>query len=482
MRFLTRYLHQSFLLMAFAIGIIGGTVLALVFRINYFNSFWWMVAVFVALFYAFLRPRVVFIVLMLVFGMILAFFRASHELEGEYTVRQFYDKNVIVVGAIDGDPETDEKGTKFKLKGLRFGENEEVKLAGNLYISEYKNEKLARGDSVALVGKMSAGFGTYVGYMYRPRIIRHLRPEPGDLILKVRNWFSARIKKLIEEPQVNLCMSYLLVMKSGLPDDLNENLRIVGLVHIVVASGAHLSILVDIAKKVFGRISRMASLLFSLLFILFFMALVGWTPSILRAGVMAILTLVTWYVGRKISPIRMITLVMAGTLLINPMFIINLGWLLSFASFGGIMILGPRLTKFFYGDKKQGFIGETVTTTLSATLMTLPITLYYYGTISLISVVANLLILPTLPYAMGLVFLTGIVSGIPVVETMIAFVAQKLLEFHIAVVNFFGGMSYFLIKIPQYLPWVFLIYILIVVPLLIGQFKRKMVKFRQVEY
>ncbi len=482
MRFLTRYLHQSFLLMAFAIGIIGGTVLALVFRINYFNSFWWMVAVFVALFYAFLRPRVVFIVLMLVFGMILAFFRASHELEGEYTVRQFYDKNVIVVGAIDGDPETDEKGTKFKLKGLRFGENEEVKLAGNLYISEYKNEKLARGDSVALVGKMSAGFGTYVGYMYRPRIIRHLRPEPGDLILKVRNWFSARIKKLIEEPQANLGMSYLLGMKSGLPDDLNENLRIVGLVHIVVASGAHLSILVDIAKKIFGRISRMASLLFSLLFILFFMALVGWTPSILRAGVMAILTLITWYVGRKISPIRMITLVMAGTLLINPMFIINLGWLLSFASFGGIMIIGPRFTKFFYGDKKPGFIGETVTTTLSATLMTLPITLYYYGTISLISVAANLLILPTLPYAMGLVFLTGVVSGIPGLETVVAFVTQKLLDFHIAVVNFFGEMSYFLIKIPQYIPWVFLIYLLIIVPLLIGLFKQKMVKLRQVEY
>lgn len=482
MRFFTRYLHQSFLLMAFAIGIIGGTVLALVFRINYYNSFWWMVAVFVALFYAFLRPRVVFVVLMLVFGMILAFFRASHELEGEYAVRQFYDKNVIVVGTVDGDPETDEKGTKFKLRDLRFGENEEVKLAGNLYISEYKNEKLARGDSVALAGKMSAGFGTYVGYMYRPRIIRHLRPEPGDLILKVRNWFSARIKKLIEEPQVNLGMSYLLGMKSGLPDDLNENLRIVGLVHIVVASGAHLSILVDIAKKIFGRISRMASLLFSLLFILFFMAMVGWTPSILRAGVMAMLTLITWYVGRKISPIRMITLVMAGTLLINPMFIINLGWLLSFASFGGIMIIGPRFTKFFYGDKKPGFIGETVTTTLSATLMALPITLYYYGTISLISVVANLLILPTLPYAMGLVFLTGVVSGIPGLETVVAFVTQKLLDFHIAVVNFFGGMSYFLIKIPQYLPWVFLIYILIVVPLLIGQFKRKMVKFRQVEY
>ena len=443
----------------------------------------WWVAVVVGLFlYAFIRPRAFLIVVMFVAGMILAFFRSSSELIGEYYIRHFFDKTVVVTGVIDGDPETDEKGTKIKLNDLAFGESGEVKLAGSLYISAYKNYKLARGDVVTLSGKLAAGFGTYAGYMYRPNIVKHLKPEPGDLVLKIRNWFSARIKKLIPEPEVNLGMSYLLGMKSGLPNDLSENLRIVGLVHIVVASGAHLSILVEIAKKVFGKISRMASLIFSLIFILFFMAMVGWTPSILRAGVMAMLTLVTWFVGRKISPIRMIITVMAGTLLINPMFVINLGWLLSFASFGGIMILGPKITKYFYGEKKPGFIGETVITTLSATLMTLPITLYYYGTISLISVVANLLILPTLSYAMGLVFLAGVVSGMPFIETMVAFVAQKLLEFHILVVNFFGSMGYFLIKIPEGQLWVFLIYLVIVIPLLIGHFKQKMVEFRQVKY
>jgi competence protein ComEC len=432
--------------------------------------------------YAFIRPRAFLIVVMFVAGMILAFFRSSSELIGEYYIRQFFDKTVVVTGVIDGDPETDEKGTKIKLNDLVFGESGEVKLAGSLYISAYKNYKSARGDVVTLFGKLAAGFGTYAGYMYRPNIVKHQRPEPGDLVLKVRNLFSARIKKLIPEPEVNLGMSYLLGMKSGLPDDLSENLRIVGLVHIVVASGAHLSILVEIAKKIFGKISRMASLIFSLIFILFFMAMVGWTPSILRAGVMAILTLVTWFVGRKISPIRMIITVMAGTLLINPMFVINLGWLLSFASFGGIMILGPILTRYFYGEKKPGFIGETVITTLSATLMTLPITLYYYGTISLISVVANLLILPTLSYAMGLVFLVGVVSGMQFIETIVAFVAEKLLDFHILVVNFFGSMGYFLIKIPEGQPWVFLIYLMIAAPLLIGHFKQKMVEFRQVKY
>ena len=172
----------------------------------------------------------------------------------------------------------------------------------------------------------------------------------------------------------------------------------------------------------------------------------------------------------------------AGTLLVSPMFIINLGWLLSFASFAGIMILGPRLTKFFYGEKKPGFVAEIIITTLAATLMTLPIILYYYGTVSLISVVANLLILPTLPYAMGLVFLTGVVAGVPLVETVAGFMATKILDFHIVVVEFFGGMKSFLIKIEPYQTWAFLIYLVIFVPLVIGLIRQKMVKLREENY
>ena len=279
-----------------------------------------------------------------------------------------------------------------------------------------------------------------------------------DLVMQGRDFFAERIRTLIPEPEVLLGVAYLLGIKSGLPKALSENLRAVGLTHIVVASGAHLSILVEVARKIFGRISRFTGLFFSVLFILFFMAMVGWTPSIMRAGIMAILSLLAWYVGRKIAPWRLILMVAALTLTINPGYIVNLGWLLSFASYTGIMMLGPELTKFFYGEKQPKMVASTIITTLAATIMTLPITLYYFGQVSLISVVANLLILPTLPYAMGLVFLAGVVAGVPWIETVVAFAATKLLDFHIAVVEFFGGMTQFLVKIEQYQPAVFLIY------------------------
>lgn len=321
---LGRSLHQSYFVVAMCLGVVIGVVLGLVFRINFFASPIWIGFTLILMMVAYLWPRLVFVVIALIAGMIMAFFRVSSELMGENYIRQFYGQTVLIIGVVDGDPETDEGGTKIKLVNLKFGE-EEVPASGSIYISARYNSNVARSDMITVNGKLAEGFGIYAGYMYKPTIKKILKPEPGDWVLLVRNWFAERVKGLISEPQVNLGLSYLLGMKSGLPDDLSENLRTVGLVHIVVASGAHLSILVEIARKIFGRLSRFSGLLFSILFVIFFMAMVGWTPSIMRAGIMTILTLMAWYVGRKIAPWRIILIVAAGTLLVNPMFIINLG-------------------------------------------------------------------------------------------------------------------------------------------------------------
>ncbi|MBR5647610.1 ComEC/Rec2 family competence protein [Candidatus Saccharibacteria bacterium] len=381
-------IHQSWFVVAMCVGIIAGAVLAMVFRINYFWSPVWILLAVVLLIVSSLKPKISFVVLAFLAGMILIFFRAA--------------------------------------------------------------DTLKNGETAAETSQ--------------------------NFVIDVRDWFAERINSLIPEPENKLGKSYLLGMKSGLPKDLSENLRTVGLTHIVVASGAHLSILVGIARKIFGKISRSMGFLFSVLFNLFFMEMVGWTPSIMRAGIMSILTLITWYVGRKIAPLRMIVMVAALTLMINPGFLNNLGWILSFASYAGIMELGPRLTKMFYGNKKPGMIAETVITTVAATLMTLPVTLYYFGMVSLISVIANILILPTLPYAMGLVFLTGVVAGLPGVEMILAWLAKTLLDFHIYVVEFFGSMREFLVEIPPYQPWIFLIYVLILIPLVYSWQKRYRIK------
>lgn len=382
--FIKQSFHQSWGVVMLSIGIIVGTILGMVFRINYFNSPVWIILVIIIFGFMYIKPKFLWVGLCLVAGMVLAFFRVAMVLSSEA-------QNFNPVDA----------GTE-------------------------------------------------------------------ELVAEARNWFSEEVKTILPEKEAGLGNSYLLGMKSGLDKNLSENLKKVGLAHIVVASGAHLSILVEVARKIFGRLSRFSGLLFSILFILFFMTMIGFTPSILRAGIMAIFTLISWYVGRKVAAPRMIVMVASITLMMDPTFINNLSWLLSFASYVGIMMLGPRLTKFFYGEKKPGFFASVILTTIAATLMTLPITLYYFGQVSIISILANLLILPTLSIAMGLVFLSGCLAKVPGVNLAVGFFTAKVLDYHIWVVEFFGSMEQFLIKIDPYEPKVYLLYIIILLPFLVG--------------
>ncbi len=471
-RVLLREYHQSFLVVALAMGVIFGAIVGMMLRIRFFVSPGWMALVLVVFCLAYFRPKLWLIGVVFLAGIVLMLFRMSGGFRDEQYIKSFYGQEVLVTGVVEMDPETGDEGTKLRISNLEFGGKEKYRKAGVIYVSLNKNGEIMRGDTLTLRGKLTEGFGIYVGYMYKPMIEEWQRQVPGDWVINIRNAFAKRIEELIPEPEVKLGLSYLLGMKSGLPDDLSENLRIVGLMHIVVASGAHLGILVGIVRKLFGGLSRFVELLFSMLFVVLFMMMVGWTPSIMRAGVMVILSLVAWFHGREIAAWRMILLLMAITLMINPMFLVDLGWLFSFASFIGIMVIAPMMRKYFYGKRRPGFVAALVITTLSATMMTLPITLYYYGVVSWISLVANMSILPTLSWAMGLVFLTGMLAGIPGIENVVAFLTKQLLTFHIWIVELFGSMREFVVTIPQYQWWVFLIYAVVGVVIVIKLAKR----------
>jgi competence protein ComEC len=273
--------------------------------------------------------------------------------------------------------------------------------------------------------------------------------------------FANKIRQNIPEEESKLGLSYLLGMKSGLSKEMSELLRIVGMSHIVVASGTHLSILIGVCRKIFGKISRFAGLLFSLIFIFLFGSMISWTPSILRAAIVSFLSISAWYVGRKWQAWRIILFAMAITLMIEPRFFLNIGWELSFGAYAGIMLLTPRIKQFLFKTDKINFISETLIASIAATIMCLPITLYYFGTFSLLSFPANLIILPTMPMVMGMTFLTGAFSFLPVVGMIFGKVSCLMLDFHILVVKWLGEKTYLLSSIPINQPWVWLIYLAI---------------------
>ncbi|MBQ9029479.1 ComEC/Rec2 family competence protein [Candidatus Saccharibacteria bacterium] len=280
-------------------------------------------------------------------------------------------------------------------------------------------------------------------------------PENEPLLIDFKTDFKSRIKSALPDESEGLALGYLLGDKSELGDVLKETIAAVGLTHLIVASGTHLGIILKFVRKTFGKLTRLIGLLSALFAVALFVGIIGLTPSALRAGLVAVMSLLAVYFGRDLKPGRLILYTATITILINPSYLINLSWLLSFASFSAILLLAPTLELYFYGsDKKPSFLGSLILASFSATLLTTPLLLFYFGQISFISVLANILISPTLALTMLLTFLTGLIPN-----PLTAFAAHLLVQYHIRVASFFADQTAFLLTIDKNNALVFLLYI-----------------------
>ena len=454
-----RVIHPSVSLLIFAISIILSDILVSLIRPTFFAGPYWLALALILLFFSIIVPRFPFILLAGLSGFLLISWRAGPDLLAQDFFKNSIGQNVTITGKITKDPTTSaSEKLNITLTNLEISEQE---ISGQLFTQVDPKIDIQRSDTLTISGKLSEGFGNYSVSMFRPKIQKIDRPEPGDIFLKIRNFFADKVKDYIPAPQNGLALGYLLGQKSGVDKNFQDTLRVVGLTHIIVASGAHLSTLTGFARKIFKKVSRFAGFLAGILLTIFFIGITGLSASMMRAGLVTGISLLTKYFGREIKPLRLIILVAAATLVYNPAYLSDLAWLLSFASFTGILVLTPKISRFFYGkNKKTNVLSSTLISSVAASLLCTPILLYYFGQISLISTIANLLILPTVSFAMGLTFLTGLSAIIlPPLANIFGYLSTILLGYQISVANFFGEQKMFLIQTEPNNPAVFALYI-----------------------
>lgn len=463
-------IHPSRAFYAAVWGIIVGLVGSLSLNLVVFDHLFWFIAALLILWFTLRHTSYTLLSLAFLAGIIIGNYRIQPEIISRINFSHLVGQTVTLSGKITEDPTTSSGQVKLRLGELKLHlprDDLTESLAGTAYVQlANPRVELERSDEVTLEGKVGASFGVFVATFYRPTLRDVTRSETGDIFARLKNWFAERVREFIASPAVDLGLGYLVGMKSGLSDSFSDALSAVGMTHVVVASGAHLGILISTAKKLFGKLSRFSGLLFSLLLVLGFVLVVGFTPSMTRAALVTSLSLFVSYVGRKFTPFRLLSLAAALTLLLVPTNFRNLGWQLSFASFFGIMLLAPRLQKLLYGGKKLPWLAGMLITSISTSLTCAPILIYNFGSLSFLSLVANLIVLPTLPYAMFLVFLTGSFSFCTTLAQIFGQLATFLLDFHILVINFLSEKKMLIFELPPDDARIYLLYLPILLFLL----------------
>lgn len=258
------------------------------------------------------------------------------------------------------------------------------------------------------------------------------------------NPFLLVINSFLPEPQASLLNGILFGVKSSMPKSLYESLVATGTLHIVALSGMNISILIALVTSagIFLGLNRKTASLLAIGFIVFFVFFVGPSPSIVRAAIMGSLTLLAVYFGKQEWGLLSLFFAAGIMLLWDFSLIKNLSFQLSFFSTLGILLANKKIEC----QKGNGLLNQfflliktNLKLTFSAQLFTLPIILYNFHRLSLISPIVNLLIEWTIQPIMILGFLAGFLGWIwPPLGILPAWLCWVPLTYLIKVVEFFA--------------------------------------------
>ena len=224
----------------------------------------------------------------------------------------------------------------------------------------------------------------------------------SSILLNLRNKFYNYIHKIFVNNLNKNSANFVISVVLGENLIQNEDIKDLGLAHILAVSGLHIDLLIGFILYVFSKINLnyrygyMSALTLAFLY----GALIGFPYSIIRVLIINLIGFLAFLYQYPEDKIKSLLIAALVILIYNPFAVLNAGFVLSFVATSGVYLVYPKLRKYLNKDLLAENIGFT--TAIQATL--LPFTAYYYGKINFISILANFLIVPVFTLAMYIIF------------------------------------------------------------------------------
>jgi len=251
------------------------------------------------------------------------------------------------------------------------------------------------------------------------------------------------------ERETALARGFVLGQDDRIDDRTVQDFRRSGLAHLLAVSGQNVALLAILATPFLALLGLTvrARLVCTAALIAVYVPLAGGGPSIQRAGVMGIASLLALGAGRPSSRLYALLLAAAATLALNPRASADVGWQLSFAAVAGILLITAPLARGLAAGLAPGpwqrAAAEGVAMSVAATVATAPLVAHHFGTLPVASLPANLVALPAVAPSMWLGMLSAAVGQVPVIPAEPLNRLNALLLAYIAqVAEWFGDPSW----------------------------------------
>lgn len=264
----------------------------------------------------------------------------------------------------------------------------------------------------------------------------------------IRQYISDSLKTNMNPKYAAVADAMLTGNQSDIDDETLLNFRYSGIAHLFAVSGFHLSLwtsaLSVFLNKVLGKNKYIGNIV-CILFVIFFMALTGFTKSVVRAGIMLIILLFGRIINYQSEPINSLFIAVTIILMINPFAVMSVSLQMSFLSTLGILILADPVThpvqklkdriksKFLYNTLSASYM--TVMISIIASLFTMPVSAMTFGYVSIAAPLTNLLCMLPSQAVMILSGINVLTVKIPFISKPLSFIGTLLTRYIISVTD-----------------------------------------------
>lgn len=268
---------------------------------------------------------------------------------------------------------------------------------------------------------------------------------------KVKNMLFANMNN------ENASISYASLFgdKTYVNDSIRDNFSMAGIAHLLAVSGLHIGFVTSLLLFLFNKTKLKKWINVSIIgaILAFYCYLCSFSASVVRASIMFIVLSIGGIFGKQYD--RMNSLGIAGivVLLYKPLFVYDAGFLLSFGCVLSIFMFNHFFKNLFTKLHLPKSLADTFAVMFAVQLGILPLTIYYYGQMSLLTMLANFICIPVFEvFFITLFALTPIVLLMPFFSVLLK-VPSVIIAFIIRVAQSIANQNWAIIDLTQISPF-----------------------------
>ncbi len=271
-----------------------------------------------------------------------------------------------------------------------------------LYIDGVDVKELEAGTKLTFIGNfkkqgefktLNTGKVGYISTKYENVEISKARKTIPEAI---RGYIKNNLSKIKNPEVAGLCFAVLFGNKSDLSLDMQANFKISGTAHLLAVSGLHVGFLIALLVFILKicHANRKIKLIVPSIFLILLMILCAFTPSVVRASLVAIIYLLAEYFGKEKDSLSTLSFAAIMIILFDPFVVYKYSFILSFACVFSILCLATPVTNLLIRMKMGKKMAATIATIFCVNFATVFVVSLMNQEINLIGLISNIFLIP----------------------------------------------------------------------------------------